>query len=225
MSYDLTFAGTVLTALPERALWWQKASLLCVSDLHLGKSDRVARNKGTMLPPYETQDTLGRLDALIARYDPKRVICLGDSFDDPAAVASLDDQMHVWLSRMQAGREWIWIEGNHDPGALAVGGSFRGTYSLQDLTFRHIADGSQSAEISGHYHPKSRVSARGASTSRPCFVCDDDRIMMPAFGTYTGGLSCTAPEIANLFPNGGRVLLTGRAIYPVPLSQISNAAI
>jgi uncharacterized protein len=136
----LVLAGAVLTPLPSGALWWEAAGLLCVSDLHLGRSLRAARVGGALLPPYETMDTLGRLDADLALTRPRTVVCLGDSFDDDRAAGEAGEEVALWLARMQAGRRWIWIEGNHDPGGAAPGGTHRAELREGPLVFRHIAE-------------------------------------------------------------------------------------
>ncbi len=158
------FAGVRLTALPSGALWWPAERLLCVSDLHLGKAERLARRGGTLLPPYETQATLARLEADLEATGAERVLCLGDSFDDGAAADGLAEPERLWLRRLMTGRDWIWILGNHDPAPTACGGSHRATAVLGPLTFRHIAEGE--AEVSGHYHPKCALAGR----ARPCFL-------------------------------------------------------
>ena len=86
----VVLAGITLAARASGALWWPDERLLCVADLHLGKSERLARRGGALLPPYETAETLDRLAAEIAALAPARVVCLGDSFDDTAAGAALD---------------------------------------------------------------------------------------------------------------------------------------
>jgi hypothetical protein len=91
-----------------------------VSDLHIGKAERAARRGGPMLPPYEGIDTLLRLSADIADTAPKTVVCLGDSFDDAAAADALDEVTAAHLTPLMAGRAWVWIEGNHDPGPLGL---------------------------------------------------------------------------------------------------------
>ena len=217
--HTFTLSAHTLTALPSGALWWAAERLLCVSDLHMGKSERIARLGGAMIPPYETRDTLARLDAATEATEPRTVICLGDSFDDDAAAGSLSEDERLWLARLQAGRLWIWIEGNHDPGPVSHGGTSRSDYTLNGLTFRHIAsqDAPKTGEISGHYHPKARVQARGRSFSRPAFLSDGTRLILPAFGTYTGGLPCTAPVLRSLFTPPVIALMTGDRITPVPV--------
>ncbi len=217
--HPLTLAGAALTALPSGALWWAAEGLLCVSDLHLGKSERLARRGGTLLPPYETEATLDRLEALVDALDPARVVCLGDSFDDSAAAEALDEAHRLRIARMQAGRDWTWIEGNHDPGPSGLSGHHLDALRTGPLTFRHIAGAGP--DVSGHYHPKARL----AGGSRAAFVADAGRIVMPAFGAYTGGLSCTDPAITRLFGPDAIAVLTGPRAVPVPLSRLASQAV
>ncbi len=216
-SHPFTLAGIPLHARATGALWWPDQSVLIVSDLHLGKAERIARNGGTMLPPYETRDTLTRLDAEIAALGPRSVICLGDSFDDRAAAESLQEDAVLWLTRLMAGRRWVWIEGNHDPGPVALAGTHLAELQIAPLTFRHIARPGASGEISGHYHPKASINARGRQVTRPCFLYDSDRAIMPAFGTYTGGLRCTDPVIIGLMRREARAVLTGPVPQVIPM--------
>lgn len=222
-AHAFPFAGTTLSALPSGALWWEAERLLCVSDLHLGKSERIARRGGTMLPPYETRDTLSRLDADIAATGARTVVCLGDSFDDLLSIAALDEDERLWLARLQAGRDWIWIEGNHDAGPIDLGGTHRSELRLGPLAFRHAALPSGTGEISGHYHPKARVVVKGRLIARPCFLVDVRRVMLPAYGTYTGGLGWTDPVLARLFGPGAQAFLTGPAITVLPLPRTEAA--
>ena len=208
---QFTFCDTPLIAMPSGGLFLPNAGVLCVSDLHLGKSDRIARRRGRMLPPYEVQETLSRLEADILETAPQMVICLGDSFDDLEAANALSDEMRLWLARLQAGRRWVWIEGNHDPGPVDLGGAHLGEIRVPSLTFRHIAT-TATAEVSGHYHPKHRVAGR----SRPAFLYDKERLIMPAYGTYTGGLSSHSADLRRLFTMPPMAILTGSKAIAVP---------
>lgn len=210
--YSFTLCGTECMALPSGALYLPDHQTLCVSDLHLGKSERIARRSGVMLPPYEVQETLQKLESDIAETAPNCVICLGDSFDDLDAAASIEEDMRLWLIGMQAGRKWIWIEGNHDPGPIALGGTHLVDLQVGELSFRHIATPA-TAEVSGHYHPKHRVTGR----SRPAFLYDDKRLVMPAYGAYTGGLASHSPDLRKLFGATPMAVLTGHKAIPVPL--------
>ncbi len=212
--HDFDFCTHAFRALPAGALWWKAADLLCVSDLHLGKSERIARRSGQLVPPYDSMETLVRLKDLIDQYNPKSVVCLGDSFDDLAAGQALGPDMRQILTTLSAGRKWIWITGNHDPGPLDLPGSWQTDHQTSGLIFRHIAEeNTPSGEISGHYHPKAKLRGR----RRPCFCYDSRRLILPAFGTYTGGLSASDPVIASLFEPNARAVMTGTKSTVIPL--------
>lgn len=217
--HALTLASADLIAMPTGALWWPAERTLVVADLHLAKSSRAARRTGTMLPPYETQDTLARLARDMAGTRPNCVICLGDNFDDAAGCLELDASDADTLTRLQEGRQWFWIEGNHDRAATPPGGDTGVELFQRPLTFRHIAAPAASGELSGHYHPKAQLSARGRSISRPCFLFDAKRIILPAYGTYTGGLDWTAPPLRQLFPGPACAVLTGTRCIAVPVPE------
>ncbi|MEQ8367115.1 MAG: ligase-associated DNA damage response endonuclease PdeM [Roseicyclus sp.] len=213
------FCGETLSALPSGALFWPARRLLCVSDLHLGKSDRMARRGGPMLPPYETLDTLDRLGADIAATDPETVICLGDSFDDLAAGRDMTRDLKDRLISLMAGRRWIWIEGNHDPGPLDFGGTHLADHAVNPLVFRHIAEHAAMGEVSGHYHPKARISVKGRVLSRRCLLVDDARLILPAYGTYTGGLFSDRPELSGLMAADARAILVGPRPVCLPMPR------
>jgi DNA ligase-associated metallophosphoesterase len=209
------FRGQSLTLLPSGGLFWPARKLLAVSDLHLGKSERLARRGGALLPPYETQATLEKLDRDLDRTGAEIVICLGDSFDDLTAAGSLAEDLRLWLTRLIAGRDWTWITGNHDPGPIDIGGTHRAELTLAPFTFRHIADPAETAEISGHYHPKARL----AGQSRPCFLMDANRLILPAYGTYTGGLRSDDPTLTALMAEDALAILTGPRVLAIPMPR------
>ncbi|MDZ7710390.1 MAG: ligase-associated DNA damage response endonuclease PdeM [Roseovarius sp.] len=217
--HRFTLAGATLLALSSGALYWEARNLICVSDLHLGKALRRARAGEPPLPPYETRDTLTRLESDLRRTGATTVICLGDSFDDTLAALALPAAEKLWITRLQAGRRWVWIEGNHDPGPVDLGGAHLAELPSPPLTFRHIAHPGQSGEVSGHYHPKMRLALRGQSISRPAFLIDGDRVILPAYGTYTGGLSCDDPALTGLMREEALAVLTGPAVHVLPMRQ------
>lgn len=216
---EFSLHGARLSALGSGALWWAEHSLLCVSDLHFGKSERIQRRGGAPLPPYETQETLTRLQHDLEITQARRVVCLGDSFDDLGAALALPEAERLWITRLQAGREWIWIEGNHDPGPINMGGTHLSELALGPLTFRHIAESHPQGEISGHYHPKARLRLKGRSISRPAFLYDADRVILPAYGTYTGGLLWDAPVLRDLMQPQAFAIFTGRTPVVIPMPR------
>lgn len=234
--YHLDLAGAALIARASGALCWPAQRVLVVADLHLGKADRLARNGGGLLPPYDNAATLARLEAEVAATDPALVLCLGDSFDDAAGAATPDAATAAVLARLGAGRGWVWVTGNHDPGPGCPAIAHAETvadWRLGQLVFRHIATEHPpepgEGEVSGHYHPKARLALRGATVARPCFLIDGGsgggRAILPAFGAYTGGLAWTAPAFAALLSPGARAVLTGpRAVaVPVPVPAAGPA--
>jgi hypothetical protein len=185
---EMAIAGVTMLADFSGALFWEEQSLLVISDLHLEKGSSFAA-RGVLLPPYDTAATLGRLAAVIARHDPRRVIALGDSFHDREAHTRLSSADRDALTALQARRDWIWISGNHDPAIPSdFGGVVATEVAIGPITFRHEPTGAI-GEIAGHLHPKARVPTRGRSVERRCFASDGERAVMPAFGAYAGGLS------------------------------------
>jgi DNA ligase-associated metallophosphoesterase len=204
-------AGERLMLDPAGALIWPATGTLVVADLHLEKGSSFAR-KGMLLPPWDTRATLERLTLLLRRYRPRIVVALGDSFHDRHGAQRLPSAEQTRLKAMTEAHRFIWIEGNHDPSPPeGIGGEGIEIFETNSLLFRHVAvEGTAPGEISGHYHPKATAPARGGAITRPCFIADSRRVLLPAFGSYTGGLDVRDPAITRLFPHGGRIFLLGK---------------
>ena len=215
MHHPLFFHGETLHLLSSGGLYWPARKTLAVSDLHLGKSERLARRGGSLLPPYETQATLEKLDRDLEHTQAEMVICLGDSFDDLAALDGIEEASRLWLARLMAGKSWTWITGNHDPGPIEIGGTHRDALKLTPFTFRHIAEPGETAEISGHYHPKASL----AGQSKPCFLADARRLILPAYGVYTGGLRAHDPALTTLMAKDALAILTGARVLAIPMPR------
>lgn len=191
-------AGTDLVADVAGALYWPQEQVLVVADLHLEKGSSFAA-RGQLLPPYDTATTLARLTQLIAVYAPRVVVALGDSFHDGGGPARLSGADRGAIKALQRGHEWIWITGNHDPEpSEGIGGAFEVELQIDRLTFRHLPSGA-AGEICGHLHPAARISHRGYSVRRRCFAADARRIVLPAFGMFTGGLNVREAVFCDLF--------------------------
>lgn len=184
---------------PMGALYWPEEGLLAVADLHFEKGSAYAV-RGQFLPPYDTATTLAALGGLIARYAPRAVLALGDSFHDAGGGRRLSGHDRAALARQQSGRDWIWIAGNHDPVLPAdLGGARYGEIAIGAITFRHRPGGGGEAEIAGHLHPMARVAGAIGCVRRRCFVSDGARCVLPAFGAYAGGLNLRDRAFAALF--------------------------
>ena len=211
-------AGERLMLDPAGALVWPAAGMLVVADLHLEKGSSFAR-RGSLLPPWDTKVTLDRLALLLRRWKPRTVVALGDSFHDTDGSGRLPREEVARLASIAASVQFVWVQGNHDPSPPeGIGGEWVESFATGSLTFRHEALARASGEISGHFHPKATIPARAGSVTRACFVTDARRILLPAFGAYTGGLDVRDPAIARLFPRGGRAFLLGKdRLFSFPL--------
>ena len=191
-----SFAGETFEAAADGALYWRSQQALLVADLHLEKASWFAR-LGQFLPPYDSHATLTALAAEVERTGAARLFCLGDSFHDRFGCNRLSHDARELLTQLTARLDWTWIVGNHDPGfADHCGGHIADEVQLAGIVLRHeaVRDDEQ-PEISGHFHPKLRVNLKGRHVSRRCFVLSATKLIMPAFGTLTGGLDAHHPEI------------------------------
>ena len=197
------------------ALWVEAERTLIASDLHLEKGSAFAV-RGQMLPPYDSPATIAKLEAEVEALNPVRVVLLGDSFHDTKAIDRLAPADRLRLNRLAAGRDWIWLEGNHDLKALAgaldvLTGRVVTTLQVGALRLIHEPQpGDRAGEVAGHLHPAARVSAYGRGVRRPCFVTDGRRLLMPAFGAFTGGLDVREPAVAELFAAPPMLAALGR---------------
>jgi DNA ligase-associated metallophosphoesterase len=211
-------AGHAMRPLAAGALYWEEEDTLLVADLHLEKGAAYAA-LGMLLPPYDTRATLERLGKAIRAVDPSRVVALGDSFHRAESAKRLVADDLDFLLKLQKGREWYWICGNHDPHLPAsIGGTVCATLSIRGLVLRHEPSPAPTArEIAGHLHPVARIARRGTVIRRRCFATDGNRLVMPAFGAYAGGLNVLDEAFGPLFLRHRlEAWMMGRAdVYPV----------
>lgn len=215
---DIAICGKTFIADVSGALYWPAEDALIVADLHLEKGSAFAA-KGQMLPPYDTRETLSKLAAVIDKYNASSVIALGDSFHDSEAAGRMADEDLETLHIMQDACEWIWVTGNHDPViSKRVGGHVFAVVNVNGLTLRHEpTDGRATHEIAGHLHPAAKLCRHGYTLRRPCFIGNGLRLVMPAFGTYTGGLNVMDTAFEPLFGSDGvKVWMLGQeGLYPI----------
>jgi uncharacterized protein len=189
MTRNFEFGAQNFELAGDAALYWPAQRTLLVSDLHLEKASAFAAS-GQMLPPYDSLSTLNEVAALVAQYQPSRIVSLGDNFHDDGGEHRLHRDAASLLKQLVAGTDWVWITGNHDRNLEAVwGGTSVGELALSGVTLRHEAMlGETCPEISGHFHPKFRQQLRGRMVARRCFIRSPRKLIMPAFGAFTGGL-------------------------------------
>ena len=196
-----SFSDQEMCLVAQRALFWPRESALLVADLHLEKASFFARS-GQMLPPYDSRETLERLARAIRETGARRVFALGDNFHDADGIRRLDPYAGGMLAALTRAVDWVWITGNHDSQEVSPqGGQWVEEIAVNGIILRHKARaGEKAPELSGHFHPKLTVRARGHRISRPCAVLSErqsgcPRLILPAFGVLTGGLDAADPEI------------------------------
>lgn len=184
-----------MQAHPSGVLWWAEKGVMAVADLHLEKGSSRAQ-RGLWLPPYDTLETIQRLEAVVEELQPRRVLCLGDAFEDRSAWKRMDPAARERLMALAVRGEWIWIAGNHDPCPLeGLPGEFAERVEISGVVFSHQPGTDAGRRVFGHYHPKATVVVRGRRMSGRCFLATDQEMVLPAFGTFTGGLQREDPAL------------------------------
>jgi DNA ligase-associated metallophosphoesterase len=203
-----SFAGEAFVASADGALFWPAQNALLVADLHLEKASWFAR-LGQFLPPYDSHATLTALAAEVERTGATRLYCLGDSFHDAFGCDRLPASARDLLTDLTSRLDWTWIIGNHDPGfADHCGGKLADEVEVAGIILRHEAVRDETRpEMSGHFHPKLRISLSGRRVSRRCFVASPTKLILPAFGSLTGGLDAHHPEIKKSVGNDAAALV------------------
>ena len=204
----LQLQGELLDLDPSGAVFLPRWAMLAVADLHLEKGGAFAR-RGSLLPPYDSHATLERLEGLVDRLRPNIVVSLGDGFHERHGCSELSPDLYNRLCALTRPRRWIWVTGNHDPVVpLSLGGAAVPELAVGDLVLRH-APTSEAGEIAGHLHPKARLFTRRRHLFLRCFAADADRMLLPALGSFTGGLNVLDRAIHPLFPGGFHAYLLG----------------
>lgn len=215
--------GVEALADPAGVLVLPGVSTLIVSDLHFEKGSAYAA-RGQLIPPYDTRSTLRRLAGRIAHHRPQRVVALGDSFHDLGADGRMDaDDAAALQALVGSVANWVWIEGNHDPAPPPrFGGTILHALSIDALTLRHLpAEGAAPGEIAGHLHPCARVRGKGRAVRARCFATDGTRLVMPAFGAFTGGLNVCDAAYDRCFGARPDALIMGtETVYPVAAAKL-----
>ena len=216
--------GETVTANADGTALFDGGRVLAVADLHLEKGRALATT--APMPGYDTDATLQALMAAITRDHPEMILFLGDSFHRAHLAETLADAYRAQIDACCAGREVVWLIGNHDPSLPSfLPGRTAAEWRSQTLTFRHIAEKRESGgEVSGHYHPKAKIKTKARGVTGKCFIHDGRRLIMPAFGAYTGGLSVRHTQIASFYSDKAEILFChGCQIYRYPYSQVSTS--
>ncbi len=208
------------------ALYLPEEKTLVVSDMHLEKGTSWA-SRGIFLPPYDSRQTLTALQSVISQYQPETLVYLGDSFHDAGGHSRLDVGALDVLTGICANQNTFWITGNHDPEIPdTLPGKSCSELAIGNLRLVHIPDraSNTTSEIAGHLHPVATVVGRGRAIKRRCFITDGQRMILPAFGSYTGGLNIRDDAYKGLFDQKSQVIhvIGDRQIYSLPLHALDR---
>ncbi|MBJ57152.1 MAG: phosphoesterase [Rickettsiales bacterium] len=195
----INFRKSLFTLQSDGSIFWNKNKTLILGDLHLEKSSYFAK-LGNFLPPYDSIQTLARLNSKIRDLDVKKIILLGDIFHDVKGYSRLRKVAFNKLDKICKDLKVIWIIGNHDGQLAPPTVEIKKNYYFDKVNFNHISDKNSNFEISAHYHPKIYLKIRGKKISRPCFMVSRNKIIIPAYGTYTGGLDIEKEDFKKNFP-------------------------
>jgi DNA ligase-associated metallophosphoesterase len=219
--FEFYLSNTRLIADISGALFWPEKQTVIFSDLHLEKGSWFAK-QNVFLPPYDTLDTLNRVEKVVNYFKPSRVISLGDSFHDDTWKERISKEQIAKILNLTNNYEWFWIQGNHDPcGVPSLGGINLSDYLDPPLTFRHEAKRETTdGEVSGHFHPKAKIKLNRKSFSDRCFISDEKRVILPAFGSFTGGLNVMDKAISSFFRDDFKVFLLGSKVRQFPKTAL-----
>ncbi|MBM3633623.1 MAG: ligase-associated DNA damage response endonuclease PdeM [Alphaproteobacteria bacterium] len=221
-SLEISLGGEKLWLSSCRCLWWPVRETLIVSDLHIGKGIDFSV-RGALLPPYDVQDTLSRLKRLIDKFKAKRVISLGDNFHRSYSFGALKEWEKKSVNDLVFSvSEWVWILGNHDPDLpVELGGTKIENMSDGYLGFYHEPNlhNKDKFQIVGHYHPKYVTRIHRQRISKPCFAWNQKTLIMPSFGSYTGGLNVAHSEILKVLSHSFYIATADTEPKPILIEQ------
>jgi DNA ligase-associated metallophosphoesterase len=207
----LSLHGVPATLRCSGALWFSRARTLVVADLHLEKGSAYGA-RGQLLPPYDTRETLGRLAAEVADLSPSVLVLLGDSFHDRRAEDRLDREDAAAIEAIARACALIWVVGNHDAeGPRRLPGEIADRLEVEGLSLLHEpTPGHAAGEVAGHLHPAAKLVRYGRGVRSRCFLTDGERLILPAFGAYAGGLNVLDAAFAGLFAGEAMAVALGR---------------
>ena len=206
----IKFANEDFYAYPNTALYWKRLNIIIVADLHLGKSISFAKQK-QFLPPYDTKETLAKLFRCINEFEPSKLIIVGDLLHDMFSVNSFQEKDHQNFNKYTKNTQFIWVKGNHDYDIEINGFTKVLNYKVEEIIFNHIPIKSTNFQICGHYHPKAKISHRGKSIYTSSFVHNDKLLILPSFGTLTGGLNINQEPLRGLLGQSIKIFPVGNS--------------
>ena len=211
MYRELMAGGESMLLLPQKAVYWPREKMLVIADIHFGKA-AAFRAQGVPVPRGTTSENLAALDALMALYETRQIVFLGDFLHARAAHAvATVAAMLAWRDRHPALR-LVLVRGNHDkhagdPAASLAIEMVDEPYNVGALSFCHHPDiWGPGYVLAGHVHPVLRLSSRLDSLRLPCFLAGPTRLVLPSFGSFTGGYVISPVAGEHVFVSSGEAI-------------------
>jgi DNA ligase-associated metallophosphoesterase len=209
---SVELAGEQVLLLPQKALYWPRENMLVVADIHFGKAASF-RALGVPVPGGTTRENLDALDALLALHPARQVVFLGDFLHAKAAHAeATQTALHAWRLARPALR-LVVVRGNHDlhagdPSARLGLQMVDEPSMLAPFAFCHHPDLLAPGYLmAGHVHPVYRLRSGWETLRLPCFLAGEERIVLPAFGAFTGGHPILPAPGERVFVSSGDTVL------------------
>lgn len=206
----IDFAGQALELLPERAVFAHGARALIVADLHVGR-ERSALAQGLARPLEPSASDLRRLHELMLRHGARELWVLGDFVHSRRGLdAELQRDLGAWLAEHRT----VVVLGNHDRPALAALERLPleivpEPHERQGFWLAHDPDVAEArAVLCGHVHPRIALQQGREKLKLPCFVQEERRLILPAFGSLAGGLDQEAKPSRRIHAIAGTRVLT-----------------
>jgi DNA ligase-associated metallophosphoesterase len=171
---------------------------LLVADLHLGKA-ATFRRAGIPVPEGSSQRDLERLGQLVQAHEVRRLVVLGDLFHARSGCTPQVFAEFAALRSRMPDTSVVLVLGNHDravgrlPDTLGLDACIP---CLDEPPFHFVhepATGVAASDrdmftVAGHLHPTVTIrSPSGDRLADRCFVAEPSLLVLPAFGSFTGG--------------------------------------
>jgi metallophosphoesterase superfamily enzyme len=216
MAQPVSVCGRQFVADNSGALYWPSQSTLLVAELPLERRP-AGLNGGSDGTGPDLRQALVRLAEVMDRYEPARVIALGDIPRSAASGPAAEEAEIVRI--LQEDREWVWIGAQADAAAAArLGGAACAELEISGLRLRHRpTPGWATHEIAASLRPAARLSMYGYTMRRACLVGNGRRLVMPAFAAPMSGRNVLDEAFRPLFGSGGMSvwMLGYEGLYPV----------
>ena len=218
---DVFFANQNFSIFPNGELYWRNKKILIVSDLHFEKGSFFSETR-QFIPPFDTIETLRQLSKFIDHYPVEMIIFLGDLIHDKFAFQRMTGEAKGIFFEILKNINCTLTVGNHDNTnfLIDIGLNLTENIIIDDICFSHYPSIDKMFSVFGHYHPKVRlkISSRGIWTS--CLILNKEKLLMPSYGYFTGGLSIKSQEIQKLFESEYEIYpLTKEKVYKVAYTK------